>query len=662
MQSVMEAQKKANKAKANRRDLDRIRQEALANAGVGVFLFRADGEILFLDRGTLGLFDLEKKFPEPEKAGGARLQDLVEYEFDRELLLEELQRERRLRNRPYPLRTLSGERRWLLHDFSLVEDTATGKEWVQVVAKDFSTLKKAEDDLDAERERLAVTLRSIAEGVIAIDPERKVVFVNRMAEKLTGWKHSQAVGKPLAEVFRPVDETSRQEVANPAVTALDEGRAVTTGAIKILASRNGSEHLITDQAAPIFDPESKVVGAVLLFRDVEEDRKTEQFRQRAAQLESLEILAGGIAHDFNNFLTGIMGNISLARMMLTNGESINRVLDLLNDAEKSAHSVRGLTNQLLTFARQGTPEKHPTDLSSLISRCSKFVLSGSAIRVELLCDDGLWSLTADHGQLAQVIDNIVINAKQAMADSGNLKITAKNHLLRHDNSYGLARGKYVLIRFEDDGPGIPHRFLKQVFDPYFTTKQKGSGLGLATVYSIVNKHQGRVEIDSEPERGTMVSILWPAAEAGANQGEDADLTAARQLRGKRFLIMDDMDSVGRLTLNMLESLDCQAEYVKRGKTALAACRRALQEGRPFDAVILDLTIAGGEGGVATLKEIRKIWPGVRAVASSGYSNDVVMRDHAAYHFQGAIKKPYSVTDLVSCLSEVFAADGAPSGK
>ncbi len=626
--------------------------EALEFAGIGIYRYRFDGTVIFMDRGALRLLDLEKKFPDPAGVNGKNIGDLIVYEGPAGLLRREVRERGHIRDFRYPFRTLSGKKRWALHDSYLVADPETGEESIQVVVKDITALKKLEEELEAERELLAVTLRSIGDGVISTDIEARVILLNKEAERLTGWKQPEARGKPLAEIFRIINEQTRQPAADPVERVLAEGRLVGLANHTVLIARDGAQHPIADSAAPIYDPDSRVIGVVLVFRDVENERRAEALSQRAEKLESLGVLAGGIAHDFNNYLTGVMGNISLARMVLEEEGAVDKVPALLDAAERSSRRACGLTDQLLTFAKGGAPVKSAVGLAELIARCTEFSLSGSAVRLDLSLPEDLWPLEADPGQLAQVVDNIVINAKQALAEKGTLKVTAENAVLEKANPLRLPEGRYIRLEFCDDGPGIPVRYQERIFDPYFTTKQRGSGLGLATVHSIVGRHGGAIQVESRLGEGARFTIHWPAAPVPAAGEIPSTPPGKRSVRGKRVLVMDDMEDVGIAARTMLESLGYTAGYVENGEAAVRACRKALRTKKPFDAVILDLTVPGGMGGVETLKALREFWPEVRALASSGYSTDPVMADCAKYHFQGFIRKPYTLADLARAVAAV----------
>ncbi len=633
--------------------MEEVRSEALDFAGIGLYRYRFDGTVVWMDRGALRLLDLEDTYPDPEDVVGMSIGELIEYEGPRGLLRSEVRRKGRVRDLRYPFRTLTGKKKWVLHDSYLTRDTTTGEELIQVIFKDITDLREAELHLEEERERLRVTLESIGDGVISTDTSGRVELLNGEAERLTGWSSDEALGRPLPEVFRIIDERTRRPVRSPVDRVLEEGRVVGLANHTLLIARDRSERAIADSGAPILDSGGDIIGVVLVFRDVGSERRAEEARQRAEKLESLGVLAGGIAHDFNNYLTSILGNVSLVRMGLEDEGRSGRALEMLRDAESSTIRARGLTEQLLTFARGGSPVKRMVSLPELLWRCAEFALSGSPVALDLEVPEGLLPVEADSTQLGQVVDNLVINAKQAMPDGGVLRISAGNVSLGAANDLGLPPGDYVRIAFADEGIGIDRRHIRRIFDPYFTTKQRGSGLGLATVYSIVRRHDGHIAVESVPGRGTTFVLHLPAGETE----EEPLPEPARGERsgGGRVLVMDDQPEVLRVATRMLEKLGYEPHTARSGEEAVEACREAFEAGRPFDALILDLTVPGGMGGVETLARIRERWPDreIPAIASSGYSTDPVMGEHHAYGFSGSMPKPYEMSQLSSTLAEVI---------
>ncbi len=551
--------------------------------------------------------------------------------------------------------TKGGEEKWV--DLSATIMDYRNRPAVIGTAFDITKRKRAEEELAAEKERLAVTLYSIGEGVITTDTRGRVSLINRIAEDLTGWPGETAAGRPLHEVFYILHEKTGQPLKSPHNTVLARKEMPDTA---LLLSRDGRRHVIAQSASPIKDSHGTIAGMVLVFRDISEGRKMEEELLKARNLESLSILAGGIAHDFNNILTVIIGNISLAKMGIESG---TRAHGLLGEAEKASWRARDLTQQLLTFSKGGAPVKKITSISELLKDTVSFTLSGSNIRCTFLLPEDLWPAEVDAGQVSQVINNLVINAQQAMPAGGTIEIAAENvHLppvrkpgRREPAASSRTRRRFIKIKLADHGIGIPSEHLPKIFDPYFTTKQRGSGLGLTTAYSIVNKHGGHITVESEVGKGTSITVFLPAT---AERPRPKEKKAYKITPHKgRILLVDDEEPILALGARVIGSLGYEVELARGGEEAVEIYRKARGTSRPFDAVIMDLTIPGGMGGKETLEKLREVDPTVRAVVSSGYSNDPIMSGYRSHGFRGAIAKPYTIDDVARTLRSVLGRKG-----
>ncbi len=508
--------------------------------------------------------------------------------------------------------------------------------------------KRAEEALAEEKERLAVTLRSIGDGVITTDINGKVILINNVAEKLTGWKQEAALGRPLSEVFHIINQKTRQVCENPVETVLRSGGIVGLANHTILISKDGAERIIADSGAPIRDRESRIIGVVLVFRDATEKERLEAEFLKTQKLESVGILAGGIAHDFNNILTAIIGNISLAKKYALPDD---KIMERLQDAEKASMRAKDLTRQLLTFSRGGAPIKKIISVAEIIRDSAKFALRGAKVKCEFSIPDELWPADVDEGQISQVIHNMIINADQAMPDGGIIIVSAENRDVTETHNLPLRPGRYIHISIRDTGTGLSPDFFDKIFDPYFTTKQKGSGLGLTSSYTIVKKHDGHISVESIVGKGTTFHVYLPAPDKVSVVTERKAETL--HLGRGRVLVMDDEKTVRNVLGEMLKYLGYEVEFAGDGNEALELYKKAKKFSKSFDVVIMDITIPGGMGGKDTIKKLLEMDPKARAIVSSGYSTDPIMADFRSYGFASLVTKPYLIEELSSVLQEAI---------
>ena len=529
--------------------------------------------------------------------------------------------------------------------------TDQGREQVLAIAKDLTEREQAqaaELELAAERERLAVTLSAMAEGVVTTDAEGQVRFINKAACAITGWTSAAATGRRIDEVCTLRHEKSGAAVTPPVAAALAAGRVVDLPPQTALLRRVGGRGLVEGCCAPIRDAEGRGTGAVLVLRDVTERSRLEAELARASKLESVGILAGGIAHDFNNILAIVMGNLTLAQL---DAGSNAATLRWLKEAERGAFRARDLTQQLLTFAKGGDPVRSAVLLSEIVREAAKFALHGSTVRGEFEFADDLWAADVDGGQIGQVVQNLVINAAQAMSGGGTLRVTLRNEELAADTPTPLTAGRYLKLSLADTGAGIRPEHLARIFEPYFTTKQQGTGLGLATVYSIIRKHQGHVVVESELGKGTTFHLWLPAAK------QVATATVSRspfEVMQGRILFMDDEEPIRQMANVLLGRLGLTVKTVADGAELVREYAAARSAGQPYDLVMMDLTVPGAMGGREAIEALRKLDPKVRAVVSSGYSGDPVLANFREHGFCGIVPKPYRVADLSRVLQAALA--------
>ena len=390
-----------------------------------------------------------------------------------------------------------------------------------------------------------------------------------------------------------------------------------------------------------------------LREEIAEREQMEAELVKSQKLEAIGVLAGGIAHNFNNILTGILGNISLAEMYLQAGEPAGKVLDRLIESEKAAIRAKGLTQRLLTFSKGGDPITKQASIAKLLRDSTNSVLEGSNTKCEFFIPGDLWSAEVDEGQIDQVIRNLVTNADQAMSNgSGTIRIRAENVMMDRQNTPLLESGKYVKVSIEDQGVGIPEEHLSRIFDPFFTTKEKASGLGLSIAHSIVKKHHGLISVESQAGIGTTFHIYLPTFRVNTRPKEEEAENRSAMRKG-RVLVMDDENLIRELITEILSNVGYEIITTTDGSKAVELYKQAKESGNPFDAVILDLTIPGGMGGRYAIKRLMRIDPEVKAIVSSGYSDNPIMTNFGRYGFKDVIVKPYNVEELRTVLHRVI---------
>jgi PAS domain S-box-containing protein len=520
------------------------------------------------------------------------------------------------------------------------ERTSELTEANQALQKEISERKQAEENLAAESERLNVTLRSIADGVIAINSEGKIVLINKSAENLTGWTQKEANDRSFSEVLHIMYNKTDIPYEDLEFSTLKISDISDYNRDIVLVAKDGSEHLIAVSGAPLQDTRGNNIGTVLVLRDITKQRNLEDELLKTQKLESLGILAGGIAHDFNNFLAAIMASAQLASIRLTKGMDIHKNL---MDIEGVINKAAGLTKQLLTFSKGGAPVKKTAFIADLIRETVDFTLHGTKLKCEFTSADDLWLAKVDEGQMSQVINNLVLNAVQAMPDGGAIKIRVENVKLAAGHIVPLPPGNYVKITIADQGVGIPEEHLSKVFDPYFTTKHNGNGLGLASSYTIIKKHKGYIGVQSQLGVGTTFEIYLPASKR--KSGEREPTPELIPDGAGKILLMDDEASIRDVTGEMLSQIGYEVAVAADGAEAVALYSQAKESGSPYDVIITDLTIPGGMGGKDVIAKLLLIDPEVKAIISSGYSNDPVMSDYREYGFNDLVIKPYKIEEL-----------------
>lgn len=504
--------------------------------------------------------------------------------------------------------------------------------------------KETEKLLRESEERYRLHFENVSDVIYAIGPELEVLSVSPSVEKFLGYKPEELVGRPFPDLNIVVPDQLDKAISF--AQRVFTGESVLSETREFTAKDGKKKFGEVNGTAILKD--GKVHGMVAVVRDVTERREMEEELQKMEKLESIGILAGGLAHDFNNILSIIMGNVSLAKMGPKPEED---AFEMLAEAERAAARAQDITKQLLTFAKGGAPIKALASILDIIKETAVFVLRGSKTGCDFHAPDDLWATEVDSGQISQVVQNLVINADQAMPEGGVIRIDAENTTIASGHGLPLQPGKYVKISFQDQGIGIPEKHLIKIFDPYFSSKEKGRGLGLATAYSIIKRHGGHLTVESRLNVGTTFHMVLPAL-AEQPLGPVVKDDGPFEGRGK-ILIMDDEESLRKVAGRVLERLGYEVGVAGDGVEAIALFRTALESEKPYDLVILDLTIPGGMGGKECIGKLREIDPGVKAIVSSGYSNDPVMSNFREYGFQGVVPKPFDRQTLGKTVYDVI---------
>ena len=524
-------------------------------------------------------------------------------------------------------------------------------------SRDITEKKITEKQLVDEKEKLIATLKNIGEAVITVDCNEKILLMNSAAEIFTGWKTKNALSKPLKEVICLRNRKTKEVYEDPLSKMLKEGENFGICNGIVMVSRFGRERIVCGSGTTIVGEDGKVNGTVVVIKDITEKVKLDEELSKAARIETIGVLAGGIAHDFNNILTIILGNISLAKMKAFK-EPREKVYERLVEIEKATLNAKGLTQQLLTFSKGGEPIIKTVSISRLLKEAAVFALRGSDIKCNFNIPKDLWTAEIDEGQINQVINNLIINAKQAMIGGGVITIGAENVVIDENsdiiNLNNLKPGRYIKIWIKDKGIGISEEDLNKIFDPYFTTKSCGNGFVLTTSYSIIKKHGGYITVKSALEKGTTFFIYLPAStKAGVNT---VDTNQNVIHASGRILIVDDNCDVSAVAGNMLKEIGYEVQFAKNGFEAIEIYKKGKFTGNGFEAVIMDLTIPGSMGGKEIIRWLHDIDPNVKAIVSSGYSNDPVMANYSEYGFKGVVAKPYKIHEIGETLYNVISGN------
>ncbi len=514
-------------------------------------------------------------------------------------------------------------------------------------ARDVTDSKRIQEALRQQQERYNALVDNTEDVIMEFDRAHRHTYVNNAVAKSIGLAPEDFLGKTHEEMGFPKDLCDLWEEGIERVFV--SGQSYST---YFEVDNPGGRRRIDWSVFPGIVINGEILTVLNVSRDITQYKRMEEDLRRMQKLSSLGVLAGGIAHDFNNILTILFGNIGLAKSYLEPGHTSFQSLD---KAEVAFQRATHLTSQLLTFAKGGEPVKQDVSVAALIEEVVKFDLSGSNVKLVLSAPDNLWHARVDKGQISQVFSNLATNANQAMPVGGHLHISIDNCVLVRNEVPGLDAGNYLKFIVSDEGGGIPEEHLDKIFDPYFTTKEKGSGLGLATVHSIITRHEGHISVESVVGKGTALTIYLPAAPGIDHVSRSTPVTGAGAVQPQlKVLVMDDEEMICQLCSAYLSAQGYRVEVAQEGREAIRKYDAAVAAGSPYDCLIMDLTIPGGMSGKEAIAEIRKRDPQVKAIVSSGYAADPVMANFREHGFSGFIPKPFQLSALLEEIKRVLS--------
>ena len=515
--------------------------------------------------------------------------------------------------------------------------TIGGRRFILGIFRDITERKRYEEEILGSKRFTESLIRSMHDGFSIFDGERRFVDGNPALFQMTGFDREELAGKGPPMPYWPEDAGRIEEMFDELETGASGDHEF------IFRKKDGAGFPVIVSPFVLRGANGRVKNYCATVKDITYRKDMERELLRSRKLESLGTLAGGIAHNFNNLLTGIMGNISLA-LLLGPDEKVSM---RLVEAERACYHAKDLVRRFITFSKGGAPVKSPVVLEAVAPEWCSLVTSGSRSKCDFRIEKDLLPIDADEGLISQAIQNIVVNADQAMTDGGIIKVSVFN--ASTDSQGRDLDGPHVCVRVEDSGVGMSEAEIEKIFDPYYTTREGSSGLGLASAYSIIRSHGGFIEVKSRPGQGSAFSVYLPACKA-----VDEKKAAPGNTPGtRRVLVMDDEEIIREAASEIIGHIGYEAVAVEDGARAIEAFRAARNAGKPFDLVIMDLTIPAGMGGKEAVRHLLEIDPGARVVVSSGYSNDPVMSEFSKYGFSGVIAKPYRAGDVMALVKKLL---------
>ncbi|MCK5707358.1 MAG: PAS domain S-box protein [Candidatus Aureabacteria bacterium] len=542
-----------------------------------------------------------------------------------------------------------------------------GKEALQATVRDITEQKEAESNLRLAKEKLdkevierrkseeiakyAYTeldqiFNSTTDAMLVMDSDLEILRANKMLLSLFGKKEDEIMGKKCFEVFHTEYCHTKDCCLNLVKSDMKKIER------ELIISIGKTKYIFMETAVPFLSINGELMGIIINYRDITEKKKMEEELLKEKKIESVGLLAGGIAHNFNNLLTMINGNIEMFAMSMQEGDNNYKYIKASLDAVKNA---RELSNQLLTFSTSGTPVREIVSVGDFLRQAVLFNLHGSIIKPQFSIDKDLFNVEIDTDQIKQVINNILINAKEVMPEGGNLFVDASNFEVNEDsNILEFLKGSYVKISIKDEGPGMDKEIINDIFTPFYSTKGEGRGLGLSIGHSILKKHSGHINAELVDTKGTRFNVFLPATSSKVKEtiSRKRKTGSINSKISSKVLIMDDEQGITDMLGDFLKKAGCTVETAPDGDKAIEKYKKAKEKGIPFDMVFLDITIPGGMGGENTIKELKKYDPEIYAVVMSGYSKDPVLSNYSDHGFKKMIKKPFDLEDILEIIERV----------
>ena len=560
-------------------------------------------------------------------------QEVYVFPDDRQMFLEKLKKNGSIKNFEARLKRKDGSIWWASTNAHFYSNPDGNILDIEGITRDITDSKQAQADLKESKQRLMAILEANPDPMVRYNKIGHPQYFNPAFTEVFGWTLNELKGEHIP--FVPQDQ--KQLAAEKIKEIYTFGKSLKFETKRYTKDRRTLDIILN--AAVTKGNDGEPTGLVVNLTDISGEKALEAQYEQAQRMESLGTLAGGIAHDFNNLLSGIFGYLDLARKKTKDP----KIAEYLTKAFNISGRAKGLTHQLLTFSKGGAPVKKVEHLVPFLQETTQFALSGADVSCSFDLPYDLWVCDYDRNQIGQVIDNIVINANHAMPSGGNIQVAATNVIVEGKEHPGLHPGKYIKISISDTGTGIPEKYISRIFDPFFTTKQKGSGLGLAISYSIIKRHGGIIDVESEPGIGTTFHTFIPAPEH--HKIKEKAIAENNYQGSGSILIMDDEEMIQEILTDMLEIMGFATTSTSESRGAVEAFKKAIEQNNPFRAVILDLTVPGGMGGKKTVKEIRQTDKNIPVFVASGYSEDAAIANPEEFGFTASLQKPFAVSQL-----------------